>query len=125
MTHDPNVPRDREPSPGPDPEADGNTIAPLPGEPGIPNVATRHRTVMSPSGVDGGAVGGARWDDWRTGCPLLTGGAASRPMCQLAWRSGCSAADRKATSNGASAADVPPREPKASDWRGGRAAAST
>ena len=70
-------------------------------------------------------MGGARWDDWRTGCPLPTGGAASRPMCQLAWRSGCSAADRTITSSGASATDVPPREPKASDWRGGRAAAST
>ena len=43
-------------------------------------------------------------------------------MCQLAWRSGCSAADRTITSSGGSAADVPPREPKASDWRGGRAA---
>ncbi|WP_439570582.1 hypothetical protein [Methylibium sp.] len=42
-------------------------------------------------------------------------------MCQLAWRSGCSAADRTITSSGASAADVTPREPKASDWRGGRA----
>jgi hypothetical protein len=70
-------------------------------------------------------VGGARWDDWRTGCPLPTGGAASRPMCQLAWRSGCSAADRTITSSGGSAAGVPTREPQASDWRGGRAAAST
>ena len=52
------------------------------------------------------ARGGARWDDWRTGCPLPTGGAASRPMCQLAWRSGCSAADRTITSSGGSAADV-------------------
>ena len=46
-------------------------------------------------------------------------------MCQLAWRSGCSEAGRTFTSSGASAADVPPREPKASDWRGGRAAGST
>jgi hypothetical protein len=53
-------------------------------------------------------VGGARWDDWRTGCPLPTGGAASRPMCQLAWRSGCSAADRTSTSSGGPAADVTP-----------------
>ena len=67
-------------------------------------------------------MGGARWDDWRTGCPFPAVGAASRPMCQLAWRSGCSADDRTSTSSGASAADVPPREPKASDWRGGRAA---
>ena len=51
MTQEPNDPRDRESSPGPDPEADGNTIAPLPGEPGIPNVATRHRTVMSRKGL--------------------------------------------------------------------------
>ena len=43
-------------------------------------------------------------------------------MCQLAWRSGCSEADRTITSSGGSAADVPPREPQASDWRGGRAA---
>jgi len=31
-------------------------------------------------------------------------------MCQLAWRSGCSAADRTITSSGGSAADVPPSE---------------
>jgi len=43
-------------------------------------------------------------------------------MCQLAWRSSCSAADRTITSGGGSAADVTPREPQASDWRGGRAA---
>jgi hypothetical protein len=78
-----------------------------------------------PLTLDGGAVGGARWDDWRTGCHLPTVGAATRPMCQLAWRSGCSAADRTITSGGGSAADAPPRKPKASDWRGGRAAAST
>lgn len=53
-------------------------------------------------------MGGARWDDWRTCCLLPTGGAASRPMCQLAWRSGCSAADRTITSSGGSAADVIP-----------------
>ncbi len=51
-------------------------------------------------------MGGARWDDWRTGCHLTTAGAASLPMCQLAWRSGCSAADRTITSSGGSAADV-------------------
>ena len=55
-------------------------------------------------------MGGARWDDWRTGCLLPAVGAASRPMCQLAWRSGCSEADRTITSSGASAADVPPSE---------------
>ena len=31
-------------------------------------------------------------------------------MCQLAWRSGCSAANRTITSSGGSAADVPPSE---------------
>ena len=36
-----------------------------------------------------------------------------------------SEADRNITSSGGSAADVPPREPKVSDWRDGRAAAST
>ena len=75
-----------------------------------------------PRNSTGAQLGGARWDDWRTGCPLPPGGAASRPLCQLDWRSGCSAADRRFTSSGGSAADVPPREPKASDWRGGRAA---
>ena len=59
----------------------------------------------------GAQLGGARWDDWRTGCPfpnVSTGGAAPLPMCQLAWRSGCSEAVRTLTSGGASAADVPP-----------------
>jgi hypothetical protein len=44
------------------------------------------------------------------GLPPPTAGAASRPMCQFAWRSGCSAADRTITSSGGSAADVPPSE---------------
>ena len=70
-------------------------------------------------------MGGARWDAWRTRCPLPTGGAASRPMCQPAWRSGCSETDRTLPSSGGSAADVTPREPQATDWRGGRAAGST
>jgi solute:Na+ symporter, SSS family len=47
------------------------------------------------------------------------GGAASRPMCQLAWRSGCSAADRTVTSSGGCSGR---RATKRSDWRGGRAA---
>jgi type IV secretion system protein VirB10 len=51
MTQDPNDPRDRESSLGSSPEADGNTIAPLPGEPGIPNVATRQRTAISRKGL--------------------------------------------------------------------------
>ena len=49
MTHDPNDPRDREPSLGAD--IDGNTISPLPGEPGIPNVAARQRVSMSKKGL--------------------------------------------------------------------------
>ena len=51
MTHDPNEPRGREPNVGPEPEADGNTISPLPGEPGIPNVATRQRMAVSTKGL--------------------------------------------------------------------------
>jgi type IV secretion system protein VirB10 len=51
MKHDPNEPRDREPNVGPEPEADGNTISPLPGEPGIPNVATRQRMAVSTKGL--------------------------------------------------------------------------
>ena len=61
-----------------------------------------------PRNSTGAQLGGAGWDDWRTGCPLPTGGAASRPQCQLAWHSGCSAAARTITSSGGSAADVPP-----------------
>jgi type IV secretion system protein VirB10 len=51
MTHDPIDARDREPSLSADAAADGNTISPLPGEPGIPNVATRHRMAMSTKGL--------------------------------------------------------------------------
>jgi len=51
MTHDPTDPRDREPSLGADAAADGNTISPLPGEPGIPNVAARQRVSMSKKGL--------------------------------------------------------------------------
>jgi type IV secretion system protein VirB10 len=51
MTHDPHEPRDRGPNVGPEPEADGNTISPLPGEPGIPNVATRQRMAVSTKGL--------------------------------------------------------------------------
>jgi len=36
-----------------------------------------------------------------------SGGTASRPMCQLVWRSGCSEDARPLTSSGAPAADVP------------------
>jgi type IV secretion system protein VirB10 len=51
MKHDPNDPRDGDPDLGADPPADGNTISPLPGEPGIPNVATRQRISMSKKGL--------------------------------------------------------------------------
>lgn len=48
MTQDP---REHEPSLGADAAADGNTISPLPGEPGIPNVAARQRVSMSKRGL--------------------------------------------------------------------------
>ncbi len=51
MTHDSNEPHDREPNMGPEPAADGNTLSPLPGEPGIPNVATRQRMAVSKKGL--------------------------------------------------------------------------
>ena len=51
MTHDPTDARDREPSLSADAAADGNTISPLPGEPGIPNVATRQRMAVSTKGL--------------------------------------------------------------------------
>ena len=51
MTHDPNDPKDREPNLGAEPEPDGNGISPLPGEPGIPNVAARQRASMSKKGL--------------------------------------------------------------------------
>ena len=48
MTQDP---RDHEPDLGAETGADGNTISPLPGEPGIPNVATRQRMAVSTKGL--------------------------------------------------------------------------
>ncbi len=48
MTQDP---REHEPSLGADAAADGNTFSPLPGEPGIPNVAARQRVSMSKKGL--------------------------------------------------------------------------
>lgn len=48
MTQDP---RDHEPSLGADGAADDNSISPLPGEPGIPNVAARQRVSMSKKGL--------------------------------------------------------------------------
>jgi type IV secretion system protein VirB10 len=51
MTQDPNDPRGGEPKQGADPEANGDTISPLPGEPGIPNVAARQRISLSKKGM--------------------------------------------------------------------------
>ena len=51
MTHDPNDSRDRDPGLDADREPDGNAISPLPGEPGIPNVAARQRVSMSKKGL--------------------------------------------------------------------------
>ena len=48
MTQDP---RDHEPNLGADAAADSNTISPLPGEPGIPNVAARQHVSMSKKGL--------------------------------------------------------------------------
>ena len=44
-------PNDRDSEVGTDAPADGNTISPLPGEPGIPNVATRQRLSLSKKGL--------------------------------------------------------------------------
>jgi type IV secretion system protein VirB10 len=51
MTNGTNVPSERNPEPRADPEPDGNSITPLPGEPGIPNVADRQRISMSKKGL--------------------------------------------------------------------------
>ena len=51
MKHGPDEPRDSQPNVGAEPEADSNTISPLPGEPGIPNVATRQRMAVSTKGL--------------------------------------------------------------------------
>jgi type IV secretion system protein VirB10 len=48
MTQDP---RDHERGLGTDGAADGNSISPLPGEPGIPNVAARQRVSLSKKGL--------------------------------------------------------------------------
>ena len=62
----------------------------------------------SPPRNSTGARGGSAVGRLAHGLPLPTGGVASRPMCQPAWRSGCSAADRTITRSGGSPADVPP-----------------
>ncbi len=51
MTHDPSDPRNRDPNLCAEAEPDGNAISPLPGEPGIPNVAARQRVSMSKKGL--------------------------------------------------------------------------
>lgn len=51
MTHDPSDPRSRDPNLSAEAEPDGNAISPLPGEPGIPNVAARQRVSMSKKGL--------------------------------------------------------------------------
>lgn len=52
MTPTPNErPNDRDPQAGPDDRPDDNAISPLPGEFGIPNVATRQRVSMSKKGL--------------------------------------------------------------------------
>jgi type IV secretion system protein VirB10 len=51
MTQDPRDPRDGDPDLGAETATDGNTISPLPGEPGIPNVAARQRISMSRKGL--------------------------------------------------------------------------
>jgi len=56
MTHDSNDRRDRDPELAADQEADSNTITPLPGEPGIPNVATPRRIAMSKKGLLAGLL---------------------------------------------------------------------
>ncbi len=51
MTQDPRDTRDSDPDLSAETAADGNTISPLPGEPGIPNVAARQRISMSKKGL--------------------------------------------------------------------------
>lgn len=51
MTHDPSDPRNRDPNLSAEAEPDGNAISPLPGEPGIPDVAARQRVSMSRKGL--------------------------------------------------------------------------
>ncbi len=51
MTHEPAEPRDHGPNLGAGAETDGNTLSPLPGEPGIPNVEARQRMSVSRKGL--------------------------------------------------------------------------
>jgi len=56
MTSDPNERRDRDPELAAGQDGGGDTITPLPGEPGIPNVATRQRMAMSKKGLLAGVL---------------------------------------------------------------------
>ena len=74
-----------------------------------------------PRDSTGALLGGARWDDWRTRCPVFAamqrrGRCASLPGAAVAAKTTAQPAR-----SGASAADVTPSEPKVRDWRGGRA----
>ena len=51
MTHEPAEPRDHGPNLSAGAETDGNTLSPLPGEPGIPNVEVRQRMSVSRKGL--------------------------------------------------------------------------
>lgn len=77
----------------------------------------------SPPRPSTGVVGGARWDDRRTGCPHGRRSVATDVPARLAQR--LQRRRPQVTSSGGSAAGVTPREPQASDWRDGRAAASS
>ena len=51
MTHDRSDRSDGDPDPGVEPDSEGHKISPLPGEPGIPNVAARDRSAISAKGL--------------------------------------------------------------------------
>ena len=67
--------------------------------------------------LTGAQLGGARWDDWRTRCPVFgqRSVAADVPAC---WRGGCSGGARQAHEVRRLCGR---RDTKRSDWRGGRA----
>ena len=67
---------------------------------------------------DGGAAGGCAVGRPAHGLPPPRVGAASRPMCQLAWRSGCSEVDPKTHEQRRPCGR---RDTERSEWRVGRA----
>ncbi len=79
MTHDPSDPRNRDPNLSAEAETDGNAISPLPGEPGIPNVAARQRVSMSKKGLLAVAL-----LDYAN--ELATSNDDEPPLAQHAWR---------------------------------------